>query len=76
MPRKKSEKGRPMGYKYQPKIKASPEGIAQVFFRARPLGDGLVTKEYRCAQRKREVAYPETLFDGGLCSECAEVGSG
>ena len=76
MPRKKSEKGRPLGHKYPPKIDASPEQIAQVFFRKRPLDDGLVIKEYRCAQCKREVAYPETLSEGELCSECVEVESG
>ena len=77
MPRaKKPEKGRPLGHKYPPKIDASPEQIAQRFFRRRPDDDDLVMKAYRCAQCKREVAYPETLFEGGLCAECAEVGSG
>ncbi len=75
MPRKKPEKGRPLGHKYPPKIDATPEEIAKVFFRRRP-DDDLVMQEYRCAQCKREVAYPETLFKGGLCAECAEVGSG
>ena len=76
MARKTSEKGLPMSYKYPPKIDASPEKIAQVLFRARPLDDGLVIKVFRCAQCKGEVLYPETLFDGGLCSECAEVRNG
>lgn len=70
MPRPKKPRGRPTKNLLPPKIDATPEQIAQTFFRKRPLDDGLVIKAYRCAQCEREVHYPETLFEGGLCAEC------
>ena len=70
MPRKKPEKGRPLGRKYPPKIDASPEEIAKVFFSTTPNNENLMSRAYTCTQCGREVVYPETLFDGGLCEAC------
>ena len=69
MPRPKKPRGRPTKNPLPPKIDASPEEIAQAFFRAAP-SEGFKSITYTCAQCGRAVNYPETVFDDGLCSEC------
>ena len=73
MPRKKKERGRPVERRYPPRIDATPEEIAQKFFRtpARKISDEAPT--YRCADCQREVSYPETLYRDGKCQACTKV---
>lgn len=72
MPRKK-ERGRPMGRPYPPRINASAKRIANVVLNARSparFGSEPKRKVYRCRDCAREVAYPETLYEGDRCESC------
>jgi hypothetical protein len=67
------ERGRP-SRPLPPRIDATPEEMAKAMFRL-PADyqwqyeqDGGTT--YRCADCGREVSYPETLYNDGLCEEC------
>ena len=69
MTEQKNPQGRP-GRKYPPRIDATPEEIAHVVLNAgRPTGPARDT-DYRCGVCEREVYYPETLYNDGLCPEC------
>ena len=68
--RKKKVMGRPPKKVLPPRIDAPPEMVANVVLNAgRPKGQ-VQDRRYHCADCKRPVAWPETLFDGGKCSEC------
>ena len=70
MPRTKKVMGRPVVRKLPPRIDATPEEIAHVVLNAgRPRGPvkGL---DYFCVDCKRQVAYPETLYNDNRCESC------
>ena len=67
MPPKK-ELGRP-GPKYPPRIDATPEEIAEAFFRV-PGDTKIEEREYRCRTCGVVVHYPQVLDRSGGCSEC------
>ena len=67
----KKERGRPTQLKYPPRIDATPEEIAHVVLNAgRPPKGPVKAMEYHCAECKRQVSYPETLYNDGRCAEC------
>ncbi len=68
----KKAKGRP-GRKYPPKIDATPEEIAHVVLNAGQPNGPVKEQDYSCEGCEREVYYPETLYDDGLCPECHAV---
>ena len=69
MPRQKKEQGR-QPRPLPPRIDAEPEEIVRVVLRGgRPTGPVKDT-DYRCGVCEREVNYPETLYNDGLCPEC------
>ncbi len=76
MPRKKKERGRPVRG-YPPRIDATPDQLAEVLLRVgrptEPIDD---SKVYRCVVCKRDVYYPDTLYNDGRCSEWCAVRSG
>ena len=71
MPRKKKPMGRPYTRTLPPRIAAaSPEKVAHHVLNAgRPRGP-VDNKLFFCADCKRQVAFPETLYDDGRCEEC------
>ena len=72
MPRKKKPMGRPTTtHVLPPRIAgATPEEVARRILRAgRPKG-AVSNKLFFCQDCKRQVAFPETLYDDGLCEEC------
>ena len=70
MPRSKKERGRPLEKPYPPRIDATPEQLAQAFFSA-PRGTlKRAMPDYRCAACRRDVHYPETLYNDGRCQGC------
>ncbi len=70
MPRKRKEKGRPMHRGYPPRIDATPEQMAHAILNAgRPKGPVQV-RQYHCVDCRREVNYPETLYNDGRCGGC------
>ena len=75
MPRKKKPMGRPPTKTLPPRIDAaSPEHLAhRVLNAGRPKGP-VSSKLFFCADCKRQVAFPETLYDDGLCEECHNRG--
>ena len=76
MPRKKKERGRPVRG-YLPRIDATPDQLAEVLLRVgrptEPIDD---SKVYRCVVCKRDVYYPDTLYNDGRCPECHAARSG
>ena len=72
MPRPKKERGRPIENKLPPRIDASPEQIADAFFRF-PVDRELPRPEYRCGQCGEAVTYPAVLDRSGRCSKCAKA---
>ena len=76
MPRKKKPMGRPSTKTLPPRIDAaSPERLAHCVLNAgRPKGP-VSNKLYFCADCKRQVAFPETLYDGGRCADCHTAAS-
>ena len=66
---KQKERGRP-GRKYPPRIDATPDQLAEAFFRAKPSQTLNEDQDYRCASCQREVNYPETLYRDGRCVRC------
>ena len=74
MPRKKKPMGRPSTKILPPRIAASsPEKIARRVLNAgRPKGP-VINKFFFCADCKRQVAFPKTLYDDGRCEECHGV---
>ena len=77
MPRKRTKKpmGRPPKNPLPPKIDAPPEVVAHAVLNAgRPKGR-VSEGGYFCADCKRQVAYPETLYNDGLCEQCHQTGS-
>ena len=73
MSRRKRERGRPLKRRYPPRIDATPERIAQAMFASPPRLDVKADTEYRCVDCRREVNYPETLYDDGRCEACHAV---
>ena len=72
MPRKKKQMGRP-GRAYPPRIDATPERIAHMVLNAgRPKGP-IKAKDYFCRDCKRQVAYPDTLYNDHRCGECHQA---
>ena len=77
MPRRKKERGRPMQTGYPPRIDATAEELAQAML-SLPAdheweyekGGNPSRMVYRCADCKREVYYPETLYRDGRCEPC------
>ncbi len=76
MPRKKKERGRPV-LGYTPRIDATPDQLAEVLLRVgrptEPIDD---SKVYWCVVCKRDVYYPDTLYNDGRCPECHAARSG
>ena len=71
MPRPKKERGRPTEHLLPPRIDATPEQIAEAFFRF-PAGKKVDEKrEYRCQDCSAVVNYPAVLDRAGRCSKCA-----
>ena len=71
MPRKRKPMGRPSTRTLPPRIDASsPEQLAyRVLNAGRPKGS-VSNKLFFCEDCKRQVAFPETLYDNGRCEEC------
>lgn len=70
MPREKKQMGRPPKNPLPPRIDASPEEIAHVVLNAgRPKGP-VQDRRYHCGACERQVAFPETLYNDGLCESC------
>ncbi len=70
MPRAKKGRGRPSSYTYPPRIDATPSEIARTVLQAKPkrrFFDPPAQERYYCALCEREVHYPETLYNDGLC---------
>ena len=68
--RKKKAIGRPSKKVLPPRIDATPEQIAQVVLNAgRPqrIVSGTL---YYCRDCKRQVAFPETLYNDNRCESC------
>ena len=62
--------GRPRKHLLPPRIDATPEEVAHVVLNAgRPKGP-FKPKDYFCEACKRQVAFPETLYNDGLCEQC------
>ena len=75
MPRKKKPRGRP-ARPLPPRIDATAEEIAEKVLQVKPKGrfsDPPAQIEYKCGKCTRLVAYPETLYRGGLCRECHDA---
>ena len=74
MPRPKKERGRPMQKGYPPRIDATPEQIAEAFFRF-PVGQDHLEeeREYQCGECGEAVKYPAVLNWAGRCSGCAQA---
>ena len=73
MPKRKNERGRPMKKLYPPRVDATPEEMAQAMFSlpADHQWEYLESEpEYRCADCKQAVNYPDTLYRDGRCESC------
>ena len=68
--RKKKDRGRPMQNHYPPRIDTTPEELARTLFRTPPTNKPVSGRDYYCQECKRLVAYPEVLYDDGLCEKC------
>ena len=53
-----------------PSIDASPETIANVVLNAGRPRRPVSGKPYYCVECKRQVSYPETLYQDGRCEKC------
>ena len=72
MPRKKPM-GRPSTKVLPPRIDSTPEEIAHVVLNAgRPKGP-VQGRDYFCRDCKRQVAFPETLYNDNRCESCHET---
>ena len=74
MPRKPKERGRPVEHPLPPRIDATPEEIAEAFFRF-PMDQELPEREYRCRQCGEVIHYPAVLDRDERCSRCARAPS-
>ena len=73
MARPKKELGRPVENKLPPRIDATPEEIAEAFFRL-PMGQKVEEgRDYRCGECGQEVNYHAVLDRKGRCSNCAKA---
>ena len=75
MPRKKKERGRPSRL-LPPRIDATAEEIAEKVLQVKPkrkFTDPPAEIEYKCGKCTRLVAYPETLYQDGLCWNCHDA---
>ena len=75
MPRKKKPRGRP-SRPLPPRIDATPEEIAEMVLQVKPkrrFSDPPAQIEYKCGECSRLVAYPETLYQDGLCWSCHDA---
>ena len=66
---REKDKGRP-SRKYPPRIDATPEEIVRVVLSGRLQKGPVKDLDYRCDVCEREVNYPETLYNDGMCLEC------
>ena len=72
MPRQKKARGRPPK-PLPPRIDATPEALAEAFFRTPPPGPKVdLKKVYQCGECERVVVFPETLYNDGKCEQCHE----
>ena len=70
MPQKRNRgQGRPALHTLPPRIDASPEDIASVFFRS-PGTTDTTPRKYNCRSCGSRVIYPDVLFDDGKCGRC------
>ena len=72
MPRQKKQRGRPPRL-LPPRIDATAEEIAERVLQVRPkrrFNDPPAQIGYKCGECNRLVAYPEILYQDGLCSGC------
>ena len=70
---KGKERGRPVENKLPPRIDATPEELAETFFRF-PMGQKAEEgREYRCGECGQEVNYPTVLDRKERCSNCAKA---
>ena len=66
----KRKRGRP-ARTLPPRIDATPEELAERFMQMKPPGPKVdFSKVFRCAECKRKVEWPETLYNDGKCEEC------
>ena len=76
MPHKKKQRGRP-ARPLPPRIDATAEEIAEKVLRVKPkrrFTDPPAEIEYKCRECTRLVAYPEILYQDGLCGGCHAAG--
>jgi nitrate reductase cytochrome c-type subunit len=71
--KRKKKRGRPMERRYPPKIDATPEEVAQVLLNAGPVKGPVSGRNYYCVDCKRQVAYPETLYNDNRCAGCHQA---
>ena len=68
--------GRPSTRTLPPRIAASsPEKIARRVLNAGRPKEPVSGKLFFCADCKRQVAFPETLYNDGQCEECHAAAS-
>ena len=60
---------RPVTASLPPRIDASPEELARAMFNSPPAEDTF-GNDYHCKQCGRQVSYPETLYEDGICQDC------
>ena len=72
MPRKRKERGRPTEHPLPPRIDATPEEIAEAFFRFPTNGSVKPREDYRCSDCGESVHYPDVLDRAGRCDPCAQ----
>ena len=68
--RKKKELGRPITVHYPPRIDATPEEIACVLLSAGSITGRVSGRNYYCRDCRRQMAYPEVLYQGDRCEKC------
>lgn len=69
MPRKK-QMGRPSQRVLPPKIDAPVEEVAHYVLNAGRPSRQVRDTRYHCQECKREVGYPEILYEDSLCEAC------
>ena len=69
----KEEAGPANGTQVPPKIDATPEEVAQVLLNAGPVKGPVSGRNYYCVDCKRQVAYPETLYNDNRCAGCHQA---
>ena len=73
-----SKRRRPRGrppttHALPPKVDATPEQLARAFFKGKAGDDMDFAMTYHCVTCKREVHFPEVLYQDKQCRDCRGV---